>query len=98
MDPKPGGPSMADVARRAGVALGTVSNTLNSPEKVRPEVRERVHAAIEELGWVRNAAARSLATGTSTTIGIVLVDLGNTLFVDMARGAEEAAREHGMNV
>jgi LacI family transcriptional regulator len=89
---------MADVARRAGVALGTVSNTLNSPEKVRPEVRDRVHAAIEELGWVRNAAARSLATGTSTTIGIVLVDLGNTLFVDMARGAEEAARERGMNV
>ncbi|KQP01821.1 LacI family DNA-binding transcriptional regulator [Leifsonia sp. Leaf264] len=91
-------PSMTDVARRAGVALGTVSNTLNSPDKVSEPTRRRVLAAIAELGFVRNDAARSLAAGTSTTIGLVLADLGNSFFVDIARGAEATLRKHGMNL
>lgn len=91
-------PSMSDVARHAGVALGTVSNTLNSPEKVSQHTREKVHAAIAELGFVRNDAARSLASGSSTTVGLVVADLGNSLFVDIARGAEEVIGRRGMNV
>jgi LacI family transcriptional regulator len=55
-----------------------------------------VQGAIEELGFVRNSAARSLAVGTSRTVGFVLVDLSNSLFVDIARGAEAAAAEQGM--
>ncbi len=89
---------MSDVARHAGVALGTVSNTLNSPEKVSEPTRRRVLAAIAELGFVRNDAARSLAAGNSTTVGLVLADLGNSFFVDIARGAEQVMRRHGMNV
>ena len=91
-------PSMADVARHAGVALGTVSNALNNPEKVREGTRRKVLASIAELGFIRNDAARSLAAGTSNTIGIVLADLSNSFFVDIARGAEVTARAHGMNL
>lgn len=82
----------------AGVSIGTVSNTLNTPEKVTEPTRRRVMAAIAELGFVRNDAARSLSVGTSRTIGLVVADLGNSFFVDMARGAEHAARQHGMNL
>jgi LacI family transcriptional regulator len=89
---------MADVARHAGVALGTVSNVLNNPEKVRDGTRRKVLASIAELGFVRNDAARSLAAGTSNTIGIVLADLSNSFFVDIARGAEATVRQHGMNL
>ena len=93
-----GQPSMTDVARHAGVALGTVSNTLNNPEKVSEATRRRVLAAIAELGFVRNDAARSLAAGRSTTVGLVLADIDNSFFVDIARGAETILRQHGMNV
>src|SRR5215210_8897402 len=82
-------PSMVDVARAAGVSLGTVSNVVNNPEKVTPATRQKVEAAIAELGFVRNGVARSLRAGRSTTIGFVLVDLGNSFFLDLVRGAEE---------
>ncbi len=93
-----GQPSMSDVARHAGVALGTVSNTLNSPEKVSEPTRRKVHAAIAELGFVRNDAARSLAAGSSTSVGLVLADLGNSFFVDIARGVETVMRRRAMDV
>ena len=89
---------MREVARAAGVSQGTVSNVLNRPEIVSPDTRDRVHAAIEALGFVRNGAARSLVTGGASTIGLVLVDIGNSLFVDIARGVDEGGREHGMSV
>ncbi|HYP73601.1 MAG TPA: LacI family DNA-binding transcriptional regulator, partial [Microbacterium sp.] len=89
---------MSDVARHAGVALGTVSNTLNNPDKVSDATRRRVQAAIAELGFVRNDAARSLAAGSSTSVGLVLADLGNSFFVDIARGVETVMRRHGMDV
>ena len=91
-------PSMSDVARHAGVAIGTVSNTLNSPEKVSERTRRKVLGAIAELGFVRNDAARSLAAGSSTTIGLVLADLGNSFFVDIARGVEQVMRRRGFDV
>ena len=87
-----GEPSMADVARRAGVALGTVSNVINRPYKVTEKTRLKVQSAIDELGFVRNGAAGSLAKGTSNTIGFVTIDLGNSFFLDMARGAEDEAQ------
>jgi LacI family transcriptional regulator len=89
---------MQDVANHAGVSLGTVSNTINSPDKVREKTRLRVQASIDALGFVRNDAARSLAAGTSSTIGLIIVDMGNSFFVDIARGAEAAVRDRGMNL
>jgi LacI family transcriptional regulator len=91
-------PNVADVARAAGVSLGTVSNVLNKPSKVSPATRLKVEAAITSLGFVRNGAARSLAAGTSRTLGFVAADLSNTFFLDLIRGAEEVARDADLNV
>ncbi len=89
---------MDDVARAAGVSLGTVSHVLNHPDRVAPRTRDRVQRAIEELGFVPDRRARSLAGGASSMIGFVVIDLTNSYFVDMARGAEEEANLAGMNV
>lgn len=88
-------PKLQDVAARAGVSAGTVSNALNHPEKVAPATLHRVVSAIEELGFTRNGAASTLASGTSTVLGLVVIDLMNSLFVDITRGAQGPARAHG---
>lgn len=87
-----------DVARRAGVSVGTVSNVINRPEAVSPETRARVLAAIEELGYVRSESARQLRAGRSRTVALLVLDMGNPFFVDVARGAERAARDAGLGV
>ncbi|MGN6327006.1 LacI family DNA-binding transcriptional regulator [Pseudolysinimonas sp.] len=87
-----------EVAQRARVSVGTVSNALNHPERVSPEAQDRIRAAIAELGYVRNDAARVLRAGRSTTIGLVVLDVRNPFFTDVARGAEEEAAHHGMAV
>lgn len=87
--------SIRDVATSAGVSVGTVSNVLNRPDKVSPATVERVHAAIDELGFVRNDAARQLRAGASRAIGLVILDGGNPFFSDVARGAETAAEKSG---
>ncbi|HET9648760.1 MAG TPA: LacI family DNA-binding transcriptional regulator [Microlunatus sp.] len=84
-------PTVSDVAARAGVAPSTVSNVLNNPQRVRAETRRRVEQAIDELGFVRNSAARGLRLGRTDTVGLVLADLTNSFFVDIARGAQIAA-------
>ena len=89
---------MIDVAAHAGVSLGTVSHALNHPERVRPQTLERVRRAIAELGFVRNANASSLAGRRDRTVGLVVIDIGNSLFVDIARGAQHGAGEHAMNL
>jgi LacI family transcriptional regulator len=90
--------SIRDVAELAGVALGTVSNVLNRPERVAEATRQRVLAAIEELGFVRNDAARQLRAGKSRTVGLVVMDVRNPFFTDVGRGAEERAAEAGLSV
>ncbi len=87
--------SVKDVAALAGVSVGTVSNVLNRPEKVSPDVTARVQSAIDKLGFVRNDAARQLRAGMSHSIGLVVLDAANPFFTDLARGAEDrAAKEH----
>ena len=81
--------SVVDVARLAGVAVGTVSNVLNRPEVVAPATRDKVLAAIEELNFVRNGRARELRAGRISTVGAVLLDIRNPFFTDVARGAED---------
>jgi LacI family transcriptional regulator len=87
-----------DVAERAGVSVGTVSNVLNHRDKVSPDAVRRVREAIEELGYVRNDAARQLRVGRSSTIGLVVLDVRNPFFTDLARGAEHEAARHGLSV
>ncbi|GAA1859402.1 LacI family DNA-binding transcriptional regulator [Microbacterium koreense] len=90
--------SVRDVAELAGVSVGTVSNVLNRPEKVSPATVARVTTAIERLGFVRNDAARQLRAGRSRTIGLVVLDVRNPFFTEVARGAEERAAERGLSV
>ncbi|MCX4831900.1 LacI family transcriptional regulator [Streptomyces sp. NBC_00006] len=87
-----------DVAREAGVSVGTVSNVINRPEAVADATRARVQAAIERLGYVRSESARQLRAGRSRIIGLLVLDMGNPFFVDVARGAERAARDAGLGV
>jgi LacI family transcriptional regulator len=82
---------LKDVARLAGVAVGTVSNVLNHPDKVSADTAERVNAAIEELGWVRNDAARQLRQGRNGMLGLVVLDVANPFFTDVAAGVEHVA-------
>ncbi|MFS0897195.1 LacI family DNA-binding transcriptional regulator [Mycolicibacterium litorale] len=89
---------MREVAAAAAVSVGTVSNVLNSPDKVAPATVARVHAAIEELGFVRNDAARQLKAGRSRSVGLVVLDVGNPFFTDIARAAEQRAGEHNLTV
>jgi LacI family transcriptional regulator len=85
-----------EVARHAGVSNATVSNVLNRPGVVAPATRQRVLAAIEELGFVRNESARQLRAGSSRVIAYVVLDAANPFFTDVARGVEDAAREAGL--
>jgi DNA-binding LacI/PurR family transcriptional regulator len=86
---------MSDVGRLAGVSHQTVSRVINGSPRVRPETRERVLAAMRELGYRPNSVARALATGRSNTLGVVTFDTtlygpASTLF-----GIERAAHEAG---
>jgi LacI family transcriptional regulator len=90
--------SINDVAARAGVSLGTVSNVLNRPDIVRPSTRARVEAAISELNFVPNASARHLAAGRSGVIAYVVLDAGNPFFTDIARGIEDVARKQRLSL
>jgi LacI family transcriptional regulator len=85
--------SIREVAALAGVSLGTVSNVLNHPEIVAEPTRTRVQAAIKQLGFIRNESARQLRAGRSRTIGLVVLDVANPFFTDVARGVEDAASE-----
>ncbi len=83
--------SLRDVAKAAHVSVGTVSNVLNRPEIVAPETLKRVQATIKELGFVPNGFARQLRSGTSRTLGLVVPDVSNPFFTEVARGVEDAA-------
>ena len=90
--------SIKDVANHAQVAVGTVSNVLNNPDRVSARTRDRVLKAIDELGFVRNDAARQLRAGHSRTIGVVVLDVGNPFFTSVVRAAEDAAAVNGSAV
>ena len=83
--------NLRDVARQAGVSVGTVSNVLNRPDVVSPKTLERVQKTIAELGFVPNGFARQLRSGYSRTIGLVVPDVANPFFTEVARGVEDAA-------
>lgn len=87
-----------DVARHAGVSAGTVSNVLNRPSYVGAETREKVMAAIEALNFVPTRSARQYRPGRQRTLGLAMADMGNPFFVDIALGAEAAAKELGVGV
>ncbi|MEI7030281.1 LacI family DNA-binding transcriptional regulator [Streptomyces pratensis] len=87
-----------DVAAEAGVSVATVSRVLNSHPSVSQEARVRVLAAVEALGYRPNAVARSLRTAQTRTLGLVISDVLNPYFTELARFVEEEARALGYSV
>src|SRR5207248_1669026 len=98
---KPAGDGMVsikDVAKAAGVSVATVSNALNRPERVSVDTRSRVLSVVDELGYVRSESARQLRAGHSRIVALLVLDIGNPFFVDVARGVEDTVRERGLGV
>ncbi|GAA2646063.1 MULTISPECIES: LacI family DNA-binding transcriptional regulator [Nonomuraea] len=87
-----------DVAAHAGVSVATVSRVLNDNPSVTEETRDRVYAAMKELRYVPNAVARSLRTEATRTLGLIIGDILNPFFTELARGVEDEARQAGYTV
>ncbi len=85
--------SIRDVASRAQVAVGTVSNFLNRPDRVAEATRKKIESAIADLNFVPNASARHLRSGSSRTIGLLVPDITNPFFTEVARGAGDTESE-----
>jgi DNA-binding LacI/PurR family transcriptional regulator len=90
--------NILDVAARAGVHAATVSRTLNRPEVVAPATRARVEAAVRELGFVPNRAARGLITGRTGNVAVIVPDITNPYFAQLVRSIERTARETDLQV
>lgn len=90
--------TMNDVARAAGVSLKTVSNVLNDYEFIRPATKQRVQDAIAELGYEANLTARSLRSGKTSMLGLVLSDLSAPYYAELASKLMKAASRRGYRV
>ncbi len=90
--------TMKDVARLAGVSTATVSRALKQPDLVTIETRERVMAAVARVGYLPNAAARSLRRRETRMVILVVRDIANPFYLDIYRGIEQCAHELGYNV
>ncbi|QKW36751.1 LacI family DNA-binding transcriptional regulator [Actinomadura sp. NAK00032] len=84
--------TIRDVARACGVHVSTVSRTFSAPHMVNAETRTRVLTAAEELGYRPNRAARSLTTGRTGNLGLIVADLANPFFPPLIKAAQAAAR------
>jgi len=89
---------MVDVARCAGVGTITVSRALRTPERVSPEVRERVMAAMQATGYVPNLAAGTLKSQRSCVVAAIVPTLRNTIFAETVDGLADGLREHGLQL
>ncbi len=93
------GPTIQDVARRAGVSPTSVSNLLNGRlGEMSAQTRARIAEAIEELGYVPSAAARQLKTGHSSTLGLLLPTVANPYYGELAVAIDDAAQACGFRV
>ncbi|MFD5792120.1 LacI family DNA-binding transcriptional regulator [Streptomyces diastatochromogenes] len=91
-------PTIRDVAARAGVSKSLVSLVLRGAEGVRPDKRQAVLAAVEELGYRPNAAARSLSERRTRTVGVLLNDMRNPWFVELLDGLNSRLYDSGLRM
>ena len=87
-----------DVANRVGVSLATVSRVVNGNSNVRDSTKRKVLDAIEELGYHPNAVARGLASKKTTTIGVVMPDVTDMYYAELARGIDDVANMYHYDV
>jgi LacI family transcriptional regulator len=90
--------TMRDVARQANVSIKTVSRVVNNQGEVSDDTRQRVLAAIDELGFRPSKVARALVTQRTETVGLIIGDITNPYFFEVARGVLDAAADNGYSV
>ncbi|WP_249138454.1 LacI family DNA-binding transcriptional regulator [Phycicoccus avicenniae] len=87
--------TIADVAKLAGVATSTVSRALSNPARVNHVTRQRIEEAVGQLGYVPSAQARSLTSGRTGVVGVLVPDIANPFYFDLIRGAQRQLRAAG---
>lgn len=87
-----------DVAREASVSMATVSRVVNGNPNVKPATRKRVLEVIERLGYRPNAVARGLASKKTTTVGVIIPDISNSIYAELVRGIEDIATMYNYNI
>jgi LacI family transcriptional regulator len=87
-----------DVAREASVSMATVSRVVNRNPNVKPVTRKKVLEVIERLGYRPNAVARGLASKKTTTVGVIIPDISNIFYAELARGIEDIATMYQYNI
>ncbi len=90
-----GGVQIRDVARLAGVSAITVSRHLNEPDKVAEKTRAKVAAAINEIGYIPNMAARTLSSNKASVVGVIVPTITNSIFADFIAGLSDVLEEQG---
>src|SRR5438552_1253595 len=90
--------TIKDVARAAGVSVATVSRAHNNSRLVTEATRRRVRTVADRLGYAPNAAARSLSTSRTSTIGVLLPDLYGEFYSELIRGIDQMAQRHGYHL
>ena len=88
-------PTIYDVARLAGVSTATVSRALNGRGQIAPATRMAIDAAVQQLGYQPNSAARSLVTRSTQTIALLLPDIANPFYAELVRGIQQRALAAG---
>jgi LacI family transcriptional regulator len=91
------GASIKDVAERAGVFTATVSHVLNGTRKTRPVTQQKVMTAVRELRYSQNQAARNLARGRSSLLGLIISDLPSPFFPEITSAFQEHALRHNLD-
>ena len=89
--------SLKDVARAAGVSVGTVSRYINEPQRLRESTRRKIKPAIEALNYSPNSLARSLRRGKTGLVMVICSAIGDPYFGDVIHGIQRAARKRGVS-
>ena len=90
--------TLQDVARKAGVSAKTVSRVINNQGEISEATRQRILTIIDELGYRPNALARSLVSGKSSTVALIIPQITDPFFPDVMLGVENLARQNGYSV
>ena len=90
--------TIEDVAALAGVSRQTVSRAINDKGEISPATKEKVMAAVRQLGYRPNRQAQSMVTQRTHTVGLVIPDISNLFFPEVARGVQDTAQQHNYNV
>ena len=90
--------SVRKIAKQAGVSTATVSRALNNPETVAPITRKRILEIADRLGYHPNSLGKNLVTGRSHLVGLIIPDIGTTLYGEMVKGVEDELSGTGLQV